>query len=470
MTPIKPHSYLVAIVFAGLFLILLPIPFEKIHSDEVIYWEISRNLAGGAGFKTIDLEGPFIGHGVLPFLITAPFLYINSHIFTARIISALFTIGCGILIFLIVRKHTKDEKAAFISSVLFIFSLNTLRFGGRFYLDQYGLFFFLLSLFFITNDKIALSGITAGLSILGRELWLGIYPFYLIYIWRKRKPVLPFLLFSMVPFIPFLIYVWAGPGLGYFLKVQAILWNLKDLLNVGARGELIPQLFHSWTEFFLIHIITIIGAVWSIKNKICDMSFLIWLIPQFVVLSMVNGFITNGALTQYPMGLQAGLALLAGPGILDGAGRFASHFNKKVSSVALILCAIFAQFIILNILSTAVSLHGSYGIHALGYWNDRKVIDLLNENAKGEVIVGEHGAFVQGASKWIWVDRDIVRAIEIEPDWLVTYPNRVSIIKEETPEVKVYHIGPYLILHSHPPGHIHEVISPADFPKWRFRK
>ena|GEM_PF-914539 len=487
-----PHLFL--IIITGFFLILLPIPFEKLHSDEVIYWEITRNLANGAGFKTIDLEGPFIGHGVLPFLITAPFLSINSHIFIARFVSALFTIGCSIMIFLLVRGNTKDEKAAFISSILFIFSLNTLRFGGRFYLDPYGLFFFLLSLFLITNDKlfpsppplphgerikvrgnsdvfkIALSGITAGLSILGRELWLGVYPFYLIYLWKKRKSVLRFFIFSILPFIPFLIYVFVGPGFSYFLKVQAVLWNLKDLLVVGGKGELVPQLFHSWVEFFLLHILTIIGAIWSIKSKRCDTDLLILILPQFLILSMVNGFITNGAFTQYPLGLQAGLALLAGPGILDGTSRLIRWFNKKISPVFLILCVIIAQFIILNILATKVSSHGSFGIHALGWWNDKKVIDLLNEGARGEVIVGEHGAFVKGALKWIWVDRDIVRAIEIEPDWLVTYPNRVRITGEEPDKVKVYHIGPYLVLHSHPPGHMKDVIAPVDFPKWRFRK
>lgn len=470
LTPIKPHYYLWATIIIGFFLILLPVPFEKLHSDEVVYWDTARNLASGAGLKTIGFEGPSIGHGVLPFLITTPFLYINSHIFIARIISALFTIGCAILIFLIVRNYTKNEKSAFISSILFIFSLNTLRFGGRFYLEPYGLFFFLLSLLFIENNRIALSAIAAGLSILGRELWLGVYPFYLIYLWKKRKPVLPFFLFSMVPFIPFFLYVWIGPGFTYFLKVQAILLHLKSLLNVSKGGELIPQLFHSWAEFFFMHILTIMGAVWAVKKRICDMALLILILPQFFILSMVNGFIMNGAFTQYPMGLQAGLSLLAGPGILDGVDRFARRFNKKVSSVAIVICIIFAQFVVLNILATMVSLHGSYGIHALGYWNDKKVIRLLNENAEGEVIVGIQGAFVKKASKWVWGDSDITLAIEIEPDWLVTYPNRVSIIKEDTPEVKVYHIGPYLVLHSHPPGHIHEVISPADFPKWRFRK
>ncbi|NIR12896.1 MAG: hypothetical protein GWN86_02640, partial [Desulfobacterales bacterium] len=46
-----------------------------------------------------------------------------------------------------------------------------------------------------------------------------------------------------------------------------------------------------------------------------DRGLLLLVAPQFLVLSLVPGFIQDGALSKYPLGLMSSLALLGGSGL-----------------------------------------------------------------------------------------------------------------------------------------------------------
>ena len=169
--------YKLILIILALILILIPIFWERLHSDEVLYWDVANNLFTGKGLFSEVENRVYTGHMPLPFILAGFFSLFGEQIFGVRVIAALFTIGCAYLIFLIAERLYSKE-VALISSLLFLLSFQALRFGGRFYLDQFGAFFFLLALFCLLQKRFFLSGIFSVLMVLGREYWVGVYPFF----------------------------------------------------------------------------------------------------------------------------------------------------------------------------------------------------------------------------------------------------------------------------------------------------
>jgi hypothetical protein len=459
---------IVFVVASGL--IVLPIFFERLHSDEVLYWDVAYSLYTGKGLFSTVLNRQFIGHMPLPFVIAGPFSLIGDSISGVRFIAAIFTIGCAILIFTIAERLS-SEKMAVISSLLFLVSFQALRFGGRFYLDQFGAFFFLLAVFLLLEKRYSLAGLSAALMVIGREYWLGVYPFFMAYLFLKREPVMPFL----IPFILLLtlglFYTASTVGLSYFYENQAIVNTLKYYLNITFIQENAVFLLQSWFEVIVVNLFIFLGFIyaWPLLKE-----SRLWLLifPQFVIVSLVYGFIVNGGVTQYPLGLIASMSIFAGYGLkrlwdtIPLLLRYERHF------VSVMLAIITFQFIALNIVATKMTLHQNWGIYGFGYKDDAKIISLLREKAAGEYIHGIHGAFVENRSRWNWTDFGVQQAIAEEPDWLITFDNYVRFLqpKGNIPQVEIYHIGPYLVFHSHPRGHLSELIAQTDFPKWKLRK
>ena len=58
----------------------------------------------------------------------------------------------------------------------------------------------------------------------------------------------------------------------------------------------------------------------------------------------------------------------------------------------------------------------------------------------------------------------------LDPDWFVTYKAWVKIKETNNRNITIYHIGPYVLIHSHPRGYIDEAVTPADFGFWKLRK
>lgn len=70
-------------------------------------------------------------------------------------------------------------------------------------------------------------------------------------------------------------------------------------------------------------------------------------------------------------------------------------------------------------------------------------------------------------------ERFVEKNLEIEPDWYVIIEPRLIKFKtapENIKYVEVYRIGPYIVLHSHPSGHLQELIEPSkEFSIWTLR-
>ncbi len=251
---------LLLIIFLGLAFVTLPAFFERLHSDEVIYWEVARNISTGLGaISETSGNSVFSWHMPLAFYIAAPFLKISPHIFTARVVSSFFTIGASVLIFLICRKKATDGEAL-VSALLLLFSFQALRYGGRYYLDQYGAFFFLFSVYLITEERFFVSGLFAVSAILSREYWAGVYPFLIFYVYLRDNKSLPAFLLSAVFLASALALYLALTGNASEAWRYLAAGSAVDNIRASLSGGVVRPLAKGWLEFSVLNILILAGA------------------------------------------------------------------------------------------------------------------------------------------------------------------------------------------------------------------
>lgn len=465
------------ILALGLVFITLPLFFERLHSDEVIFWEIAGNLSEGKGFRsgTSGWDSPI--HPPLPFIINSFFLLLSPHIFTSRAVSSLFVIGSALLIYLIsVRKTGRIESL--ISSCLFLFSFQTLRYGGRFYLDQYGIFFFLLSFYSGLRGKPFSSGLFLLAAALSREYWLLAFPFIMLNAGDGLRERLAASSPLAVAFVAgaFLMSSRGGSFLtAAFSSDGAVFKNLLASINgIVSRGY-IPLLIKAWAEFLVLNALALAGFIsWAVSEKTSfSRRYLLLLIPLSISLSLTHGFILDGGVTQYGASLAASLAPFSGGGLYIIWKRVAARIKREESPgyfKAAATAVIALQFLFFNAFSSLVSVHKNLGIYSLGWRDDELVIGILREKARGQFISGIHGAFVEDRKGWDWTGYRLKEAIQKEPDWLVTFADYVEVLPEKgwKERAELYKIGPYLVLHSIERGGITEMIRPRESLKWRY--
>lgn len=467
----KARQDIFIIAALGLVFITLPVFFQRLHSDEVIFWEVAKNIASGAGPISETHEGTFfILHMPLPFLINALFLMITEHIFMARAVASFFTTGCAVFIYLAASKRF-DRGGALISALFFLFSFQMLRYGGRFYLDQFGAMFFVASIYFVFLKRYATAGLLAFLAMISREYWAAVYPFLALYVLRQgdgvrgcTRFVLPgvaaILLFSLL-----LITTGIGADLSGEMYRSAIAKNILASLTDHSATEVAAKLGRAWAEFLILNLILAAGlcvAAWK------ERTLLLIIVPQIILTSLAHGFMVDGGVTQYPIGLLATIAIFSGAGlkrlsgILIDQGRF----------VRAGLAVIFIQFAAFNILATTISLHSNVSIYGLGYSDDSKVIEILRKEARGEYIHGIWGAFVEDRKRWDWTDYLIQDAIDKDPDWLVTYENYIDVNPDKKLEslFDIYRIGPYVMVHSLNAAPLNAIVRQRGFNRWALRR
>lgn len=459
---------LLLLIAAGLVFVTLPAFFERLHSDEVIYWEVARNISMGLGpVSETSGNSVFSWHMPLAFYIVAPFLKVSSHLFTARVVSSFFTIGSSVLIFLICRKKASDREAL-ISALLFICSFQVLRYGGRYYLDQYGAFFFLWAIYLIHEERFFASGFLAVCAILSREYWAGVYPFLLVYLYLRDKKALPrFVLGAVFPAAVLLAsaVLWGQSyGPWRYLSEGSALDNIRATVSGGVFYPLIS----GWLEFSVLNILILAGAAAAFR---LDRGLVLLAVPQVAVISLIHGFVVDGGVTQYPMALAATLSVYSGPGLKTLFDRLGGAIAGRFRFTGVMLTVIAAQFVAFNAFATVVSFHKNLGVYGLGYGDDSRVISILKREAKGEFIHGIWGAFVEGRKKWDWTDYLVQEAIEKDPDWLITFDNYVELKGTRLPGdgFTVYRVGPYVMIHSVHAAPMAGFVSGRVFPKWRLR-
>jgi len=421
-----------------LFIVMLPAFFIRFYQDEGLY----LNMA----IKFGELVYP---RPPLALILIHPFSLLDSYqlfVWSSRFITSLFTLFNLLLIYRIV-KEKYDEKAAFISSLMFLLSFVTLRYGARYTLEPYPLFFIMLSIYLIERNLLA-SSVSAGLSFAARSTALVYLPFYIFYTFKQRKNLTSFI--AVIPVI--LTFLWISYVKSIVGGLSPVEYNYVSQLARHDILWIVIHLIRGWTEFIVAFPLAFFGFLYSLRSEENKDVFLLTF-SMVLALNGVYGFILNGAFERYTMIPLAMMCVTAGKPIAD----FMEKYNLKIKHLVAFLIV---HLLILNAGVVALSEIGANSIHDFGFWYDIEVVKILNKKAQGEFVVGTpHAAFVN--CTWKYVDRRINEAISLDPDWLVTFKAWIEI--EPNNKLKVYEVGPYILVHSHPRGFIDEYVEATNF-------
>jgi len=448
----------VLFIVLALLLLITPVFLGRLHDDEVLKWQISKNTVSGKFLVNLS-GGNFMRDGFFPIFFVSPFLLVNDHIFIARIVSLFFTLGSAYLLYYI-AKIFYDEKAALASFFLFILSFHTLRFGYRFMFDQYGLFFLLLTLFLLLKKRFLLAGVACFLMIFSRVYWIALLPFFLIYLVyeEKENQIKKVGFFIIPPLLLAFLFLFTALLSGFISNLN----NMPVLVILSEfpwQSLVSISLIQSWVEVISLNILTFIGLVFALEKK----PYSLIVLSPILAISLIPGFIVSGGTTHYILGLQGVFALVAGNGLFRLYQRLSLAEGKFIPTLVAI---ILIQFLGLSIASTHLS-YVSVGVQDWGFWQDQEVIDLLEEKAKkGDLVVGVHGAFVENV-EWRWAELNVEKALDYDPDWFIIYPRMVKV--ENNSAVECYSIPPYLVIHSVTSRPLNDSISVRDFKFWRLR-
>ena len=453
------------IVILGLVLLLLPLWFLRLFDDEILYLIVANHF----------WEGKYSPRSSLAFLIASPLVALSPDFYLKvmlpRILTALITLLNSVLIYLISRKIYSD-RVAILSAVIFLLSFDTLRFGARYNLEPYGLFFALLCIYFFVTSRITLSGICIALAFAAREMWIAAYPFYMFYIWmNRRKYFFKVLASSSIIIIANIMWI-------HLLKTKYLPITVsasKFLLNFDYMKLLLVNL-RNWSEVLVGYFPAVLGFVYWLKIKIRNLndleSFLLILItPSLFILNFIPGFILNGPFERYFYGPNALLSIVAGFGLIKLIEDLKNRFSlPRINFTKILVVLIVSHIMLLNAGVYALSEIGANGVYDFGFWYDQEIIEMLNKDKKEKFIAGTpHGFFIKNAT-WKYTERRVKEAIDLNPDWLITYKAWVKVKNEKCENVKIYYIGPYIVVHRLKEVNLSRILTPSEFGFWKFRR
>jgi len=184
------YSLIIIILFSVIAFSLASI--YHISGDGCWYMSISRFMAENKKiplFEPLGRDEPFWSPPLYHMLAASVYFVFNSFShnaanFAVKLISPIFGILSLIISFLVIKKLT-NSKIAFYSTIFLAFIPIFIDYSVLSYVESMLVFFVLLSVYFLLNGRIYLSGIAAGLSILTKYNGLFIIP-VLVYILYKK--------------------------------------------------------------------------------------------------------------------------------------------------------------------------------------------------------------------------------------------------------------------------------------------
>jgi 4-amino-4-deoxy-L-arabinose transferase-like glycosyltransferase len=371
------------------------------------------------------------------------FEHFEEIILSIRIFTAVVT-SLNVLLLYRVTKNRYGNNVGIIASLLFLMSFVVMRYGGRFNLEPFALLFILLSIYFI-NRRPMVSALSAGTSFAVRTTSLVYIPFYILYQIRLRKYSS---LLSLIPVLLTLSWIYYAKLIS--MGCSPFEYNL-DFISRGLDFILI-NLLQGWAEFAIAYPLAFFGFLYSLRSERNKDIFILTL-PMILALSGVYGFLLNGAFERYTMIPLAMMCITAGKPI-------AEFMDKHGMKMKHLLAFLIAHLLVLNAGVLLISETGANSIYDFGFWYDVEVVNILNEKASNEFVVGTpHGAFVN--AEWKYAERRISEAIALDPDWLVTFKAWVEVKPND--KLEIYEVGPYILIHSHPRGFIDEFVEAKDF-------
>ncbi|MBC7095416.1 glycosyltransferase family 39 protein [Thermococcus sp.] len=442
-------------------LVFTPLFTLRLFQDEMLYLDASR--------KVTYLE--FLPRSSLVFVLTSPLMVfenVDLRVFLPRIATSVIILLDLLLIYKLAKRYY-GEKAGFLSSLMFLFSFVVLRYGARYTLEPWGVFFVLLAVYYF-DEKPLLAALSIGLAFCARETWLTTYPFFLAYAWRRnRKEFSKILLVSAIPITLNFLFI-----ASINLYKSPLSYNARDALDWGV-SNIVQRLLRGWLEFAVGYILIVVGFIYGVKKDKTHKDFLLLVLPSLITLNGVNGFILNGPFERYTFGPLALMSIFSGYGIIELYNSLKTKigFLKILSVEKWVVSFLIAQFILFNVAVIELSDIGAKGIHDYGYWYDREVFRILRENADpDEFFVGTPHPALLGFKNWKWADRNIQKAVDLDPDWLITFESWVNFKEnpDEIKELEIYSVGPYLIIHAKEKGAIKQYVVSSDLKLWKFRK
>ncbi len=208
--------------------------FPRYELDEGTYmsnaWAITQGLISPYPYG--------YGHPPLAWMQIAAWMQLSGGPFTfgnalnsGRVFMLLYAVGSALLVYLIVRRWSGSRSAALLALVIFSLSPLSITYQRQIFLDNVATFWLLLSLYLlaVSNSRLlylVLAGISFGISILSKEVYIIVFPTMIYAAWLhttrfQRK-------FTLVPFIYIVIAVCSGFVLMAVLKDELFpyTWHL----------------------------------------------------------------------------------------------------------------------------------------------------------------------------------------------------------------------------------------------------
>jgi len=153
-------------------------------------------------FEPLGRDEPFWSPPLYHILVAVVYsifnsFYHNAANFAIKFVSPIFGILTLIFSFLVIKKLT-NPKIAFYSAIFLAFVPIFIDYSILSYVESTMMFFVVLSIYFLINGKIALSGISLGLSILAKYNGIFIMPVLLFILYKKYENKKLFLKKSLI--------------------------------------------------------------------------------------------------------------------------------------------------------------------------------------------------------------------------------------------------------------------------------
>lgn len=419
----------ITITVAWAVIALISVPFSRIHDDEVVYFVQSGLI----------LHGNLLAHSYLVFLpqlLGTVFVAVFNSIAGVRILSSVAVLFTSFFIY-----FTRSDRESFASSMLFLFSFYTLRFGFRFYLDPFGTLFVILAIYFLYKQNGFGSGMSSAAAVFSRQLAAPLVVILGFVAYRKKIKVWKFVLGALIVLILGALFVFFSHGSANVLSFYA---GVASSIPVSELNNL-ASLPESWVELIFLSPLLLLGILFS--GKIRKRPEFYPIVFSAIILTFTPGFLINGGATEYPYIFNAIACLPAGSGlcnIYDRLGLGASKFT------VVILAVLIATFLVQSYLATALSPNGVVGVQDFGYWDDMALLSYLNAHYDGGKIYGSNldGLLSQKLSgNWVWTPQSIEPALRDNPPWLVTFRSYVRINSIPS-SAEVKEIGPFVVINS----------------------
>jgi len=194
---------------------------HPIYSDETIYFNAGKLILDGK----IPYKDYFLAHPPIQiFVYTILFKIFGMNFSLVKIFQLLFSSSCVLVLFLIV-KEIYDKKTALTSSIIFLFTPSFIIFSLIGIGMWESMLFILISFYLILKNKPLPASIFYNLAIFTRYISLIYLPFFISYIYFKRKKLLNFLKpLSIFLLISFSIFSFV---FGFEYINQTILYHLQ---------------------------------------------------------------------------------------------------------------------------------------------------------------------------------------------------------------------------------------------------